>query len=142
MRLHHLSRHWLSVHRTVRYLIVGLFNTGIGYGVFALYWMSLGSYIPYMVVLGVTHFTAVSISFLTHRYWVFNTNTARQNLWSEFIRFQISYLWLVPQSLLLNAFLVYGLHWSPWFAQVISMAMGVVTAFLMHRFLVFRGRMQ
>lgn len=138
MRLHRLSRHWLSVSRTPRYLIVGLFNTGLGYGVFALCWLSLGSHIPYILVLAIAHITAVSVSFLTHRYWVFNAE--RQSFWAEFMRFQVSYIWLVPQSLLLNASLVYWLHCNPWLAQALTMVMGVGAAFLMHRFFVFRGR--
>jgi putative flippase GtrA len=127
---------WHSLPKVLRYLVVGIFNTLVGYAVFAGCFLGLGEVVPYWVVLALSHFTAVSFSFLTQRYLVFGG--AYHRLVTEFLVFQGSYLLLAPQGIAINWGLVHLLNYSPWLAQGIAMLFGIVTAFLLHRFLVFR----
>jgi putative flippase GtrA len=129
---------WHSLPRGLRYILVGALNTGVGYAVFSAFFLGLGERLPYVAVLLLAHFTAVTVSFLSHRYWVFGGHP--DLFWTEYLRFQGSYLWLVPQSLAINLAMVQLLGWSPWLAQAITMAFGVGSAFLLHRFVVFRSK--
>ena len=130
---------WRSLPQTVRYLVVGLFNTAAGYGVFGFFLVTLSDVLPYFGVLVLSHIAAVTVSFLTHRHLVFE-GVAGQ-FWSEYARFQGSYLWLVPQSLLINMGLVVYFAVSPWVAQAITMVVGIGTAYFVHRVIVFKGRL-
>ena len=130
---------WRSLPQTVRYLVVGLFNTAVGYGVFGFFLVTLSDVLPYFGVLVLSHITAVTVSFLTHRRLVFEG--AAGQFWTEYARFQGSYLWLVPQSLLINMGLVFYLAFTPWAAQAITIVVGVGTAYFVHRVIVFKGRL-
>jgi putative flippase GtrA len=54
-----------------RYVIVGLFNTAFGLGVFAALHAALGDAIPYWLLLVPTYAIGIVVSFLTQRYLVF-----------------------------------------------------------------------
>lgn len=116
--------------------MVGALNTAAGYGIFGIFFLTFDKLVPYLVLLLMAHFTAVTFSFLTHRYWVFGGNA--RGAWGEYFRFQGSYLWLMPQSLLMSWAMVQVFGWNPWLAQGITMVFGVATAFVLHRVLVFR----
>lgn len=126
---------WRSFPERLRYLVVGMLNTAVGYGMFGIFFLTFNGLVPYLVLLLMAHFAAVTFSFLTHRHWVFGGKAGEA--WSEYFRFQGSYLWLMPQSLLMNWCMVQVFGWNPWLAQGITMAFGIVTAFALHRILVF-----
>lgn len=138
IRAQTLRFRWAALPTQARYLMIGLFNTVAGYGMFGGFLISLGETMPYFGILILSHIAAVTFSFLTHRHLVFQGVPGP--FWIEYSRFQASYLWLMPQSLLINLGLVNYLGVSPWFAQVITTVLGVGTAYFMHRFFVFKGR--
>lgn len=87
----------------VRYALVGLMNTLFGYSVFALLELTLGSVLPYLVVLLMAHVVAVLEAFALHRLVTFR---AHGHLWLDLARFQSVYLAALGVNLVLLPLLV------------------------------------
>ena len=70
----------------VAFLLVGGFNTLMGYSLFVLFQHLIGRHIPagYMVSLVCSYSVGVMIAFFMHRYLVFKV---RGQFWLDFVRF-------------------------------------------------------
>lgn len=85
--------HRLIKDQRIRFLFVGGYNTAFGYLCFACAYWLFGEFVHYTILVTVTHFLAVTNSFLTQRYFVF----CSRNCWkAEFFRFQLAYLAMLP----------------------------------------------
>lgn len=67
-----------------RFVIVGLFNTAFGLGVFAALHTLFGDEVPYLLVLLPTYAIGIVVSFFTQRRLVFKV---RGQLWTDLGRF-------------------------------------------------------
>lgn len=117
--------------RRIRFLVVGGYNTGFGYLVFALAYWALGDRMHYVFIATIAHFLAVTNSFLTQRHLVFRS----RNPWrSEFFRFQLTYLGMLPVGVALLAFF-YDLLGFP---MLVAQALGMVTVVFVSYFVISR----
>jgi putative flippase GtrA len=139
-----ISPAWNKIPQSLRYLIVGGVNTAIGYGIFAACYLTLQERGPYPLILALAHLLSVTFSFLTHSQWVFNQSTPAP--WTQrlmaWVRFQMAYMGLFAQGLVVNTAMLRWVHPSPWLAQLVAMAAGVVAGYFLHRGYVFRVRAQ
>ena len=70
----------------VRFVIVGGINTVLGYGLFALFWLTLGDRIGYLGSLYASYAVAIVAAFLLHRRFTFRVNGTGSIL-VDFLRF-------------------------------------------------------
>lgn len=87
----------------IRYALIGVVNTLFGYAVFAALEITLGSVLPYLVVLLMAHVVAVLEAFVLHRRVTFR---AQGHLWLDLLRFQSVYLGALALNLVLLPLLV------------------------------------
>lgn len=131
---------WLQLPRQLRYLVVGGLNTGFGYSLFALSYLSLRAWLPHMAILVISHVLAVSFSFFTHSRWVFTDTGAStwRHIGQAWVRFQVSYLGLLGLGLIVNAMLLRYVTPSVWWAQAGATGIGVLAGYWIHRHFVFQ----
>lgn len=123
----------------LRYLAVGIWNTLFGYISFAILYLTLHEQINYMTIATLSHFIAVTQSFVAHKKLVF---FSRGSWVKEYFRFNLTHL----------AFLVYGLFFlrlmvetaevKPLLAQAIVTVSVVVGSYFAHRRFTFRKNNQ
>lgn len=121
--------------RRMRYLLVGGFNTVVGYSVFALLYWALNPWVHYLVLAVMSHFLAVINSFLTQRQWVFRDRGPR---WPAFVRFNLTTLSALAFGLVAMAVLVDLLGVHPLLAQALVILLSSVGLYLLHRRYTFR----
>lgn len=133
---------WFKLPQKLRFLLVGGFNTVFAYGVFfALYWLfsklniwNLSKITVSNIALVVQYCITINVSFITMRYYVFQSHG---NWKAELLK-----AWSVYLSLLLiNApsisFLIWlGIH--PLIAQALYLTFSTITTFLLHKYYSFR----
>ena len=135
--IRHLLRH-APPGQVVRYLVVGVWNTLFGYGLFALLTYLLTPRIPYayMAASVLSHVVAVTVAFVGYKRFVFRT---QGNFLREYFRCYVVYgtTFLVSFSLL--PVLVFLLNlmmdraYSPYVAGAILTAGNVVLSFFGHQ---------
>lgn len=121
-----------------RYLLVGGLNTALGYGLFALCYLTLEGRVPYVLILTLAHLGAVTLSFANYRLWVFG-GPGQPGWWASWARFQWSYLGLLAVGLLVNGVMLKWLTGSVWLAQGAATVAGVGVGWFVHRHYVFRS---
>jgi putative flippase GtrA len=132
---------WLShLPQPVRYVLVGGFNTALGYGLFALCYLALDGRWPYAAILVLAHVLAVSFSFFTHRQWVFGTGNRPgwRPVALAWGRFQMAYVSLLLLGLAVNGVMLRWLTTSAWLAQGVATVVGVAAGYVLHRHFVFK----
>lgn len=122
-----------------RFLVLGAWNTFFGYAAFAVGYLLLNRWLQYIVIAVLAHVVAVTQSFLTHKFLVFQS----ADPWpAEFLRFNLTHAGtfiagLAGLVILVDAF---GLH--PLVAQAIVLAATVVVGYIAHaRFSFNRSRL-
>jgi len=122
-----------------RYLIVGAANTGVGFGLFVLLELLIGSFTSYFVSLYGSFFLGSIVSFASHRALTFRV-VGKRNVVKEFLRFQGVNL----GSLALNSaglpFLVEIAGLTPIVAQGLLVIVTTVVGYLGHKFFSFAVR--
>lgn len=124
---------WLN--DKVRYLLVGGYNTIIGYGAFAALWMLLGESLHYIGVLVLSHAISVTNAFFAYRTLVFRKKGA---IAGDFIRFNTVYLGTFGFNLLALPVLIEGAGFHPLAAQGLLVIVTVMASYLLHRRFSFR----
>jgi len=118
--------------RKLRFLFIGAWNTVFGYLIFLLIFGILENWLHYLCIAAISHFLAVTLSFLSQRRWVFMSSAP----WLvQYWRFNVSNL----ATLSLNLALLWLLVDVGGLAVLISQAMGIVVSvcasyFLHHHF--------
>lgn len=123
----------------VRYLLVGAWNTGFGYGIFCLLTALLMARLPFpynqWAIILLSNLICVSIAYLLHKYLVFQT---RGNILVEYLRFWTVYLPTILANLLALPLITKYLHWNIYLTQGLFMLLVIVASFLGHRYFSFR----
>jgi putative flippase GtrA len=115
--------------RALRYLVVGGFNTMIGYGVGVGSYLFLASHLPILAIGLIGNVIAISISFVTYKIFVFKT----QGQWLiEYAKAFVVYGAMALLGIALLWLLVGQLHLSIWLAQGIIIGTTVVISYLSH----------
>jgi putative flippase GtrA len=115
----------------IRFLLVGVINTVVGYGLFALFLLVFG----YLVSLYLSYAVAVSLAFLLHRRFTFRV---KGNVLVDFVRFVGVYVVsLAVNSVVLPLLVeIAGLH--PLIAQGIALVITTLISYVGHKWFSFR----
>jgi len=114
---------------TIRYLIVGFYNTVVGYLLFGLVNYVLGNFVHYLVILGVSFVLSVTHAYVGQRRVVFRSTGP----WGrEYLRFFVVNLsGMAANALLLIIFMQTGLKLM--IAQAFSVLIVTVLSYFGHR---------
>lgn len=121
----------------LRFLLVGVCNTAIGYALFAVMLLLLGTE-RYSLALVLGWMISVSISYTNFKLFVFKTRGT--NWVAEWLRSYIVYAGgLVVNLLILNAFVKLA-HMHPLVGQAASIFFVTIISYLGHKYFTFGGR--
>ena len=111
----------------LRFVLVGAFNTGFGYLVFALLYYLFSPFLHYLVVLAASAVINITIAYLCYKFVVFRT---RGNYLREYFRFYGVYAVPVGLGVALLTFAIEVLKMNAYLAQaLITLGMAVVSYF-------------
>ncbi len=128
-----LSRIWRD--QKLRYLSVGMWNTGFAYLAFGLVYLALHKRVGYLVISTVAHFFAVANAFICQRWLVFRSRTP---WWPAFLRFNLVQLLALVCVLTALVVLVQLFRWNPLASQLVVMAVAVIVSYVLNRDYSFR----
>ncbi|HMK48182.1 MAG TPA: GtrA family protein [Methanocella sp.] len=118
--------------QVVKFVLVGILNTAIGYGLFFV----LSYFLNYLLAVVISHFIGVTNSYLWNKYWTFRTNQKNQLV--EFVRFNAVYLVLLGTNLVLLWSLVNLLRFDPRIGQMIVLPITTMISFFGHKYWSFK----
>jgi putative flippase GtrA len=101
----------------IRFLMVGATNTVVGYLLYSVLWLTLGSFIGYLGALYGSYVLPI-----------------------DFIRFQGVYIIALAINTVALPFAVEILHWSPLVAQFVIVAITTIVSYMGHKFFSFRRK--
>lgn len=121
----------LLAREEVRFLIVGVINTAVGYALFAVFLLFFG----YLASLYLSYAVAVTVAFVLHRRFTFRV---RGNVAVDFVRFVGVYVVSLAVNTVVLPVLVevVGLH--PLVAQGISLVITTLISYVGHKWFSFR----
>ena len=127
---------WFSLDDKIRYLVVGSFNAGVCYLIYALICLIMGNNI-YQIALALAWFLSSAISFTMQRTFVFES----KGVWyKEYLKCCVTWFF----SYLINAglleFTVKYLHLNVYIAQLISNFTAAVFTYILFKTFAFRKR--
>ena len=133
---------WFKFPQKLRFLLVGGFNTVFAYAVFfALYWLfsnlniwDFDKIVISNVALVVQYFITINLSFVTMRYYVFQSHG---NWKKELLKAWSVYVGLLFINAPVISFLIWlGIH--PLLAQALYLTFSTIITFLLHKYYSFR----
>lgn len=119
----------------VAFLLVGGVNTTVGFGLFALFELTIGQQLGYLASLACAHVTSVLFAFVTYRTFVFRV---RGHVWRDLARFESVYLVSIGFNFIALPLLVEFAHLTPILAQAIILVVTTLISYFGHRFFSFR----
>ncbi len=123
--------------KATRFILFGGYNTLFGYALFALAYLLLKNVLHYAAIATLCHFISVSHAYIIQRKFVFRSTAP----WpSELLRFHMTYLAILPVSLLILWVLHEFLTIPVLVAQGITMAIVVVLSYLGSNHFTFRQK--
>lgn len=114
------------------FLVVGVLNTGIGFGFYTLF---LAAGLPYLAALVVAHVCAVLCAFVLYRNFVF---VVRGHVLRDLARFELVYLASLGTNLVLLPFLVEVVGLGPLLGQAVVTFLTTLISWFGHRHFSFR----
>lgn len=128
-----LERVWFKWPQKVRFLLVGGFNTVVGYGLFvALYFLFAQRYLS---ALFVQYFITISLSFITMRYYVFQSHG---NIKKEYIKTFGVYVWMWALNMAGLFVLVDCFGSNALGAQIVCLIVCTILTYLLHKHFSFK----
>ena len=128
---------WLASNEQVRFVAVGVFNTLIGYGLFATLEIARGEQSHYLISLYISYVLGTSVAFFLHRRITFRLS-GRTSLFGDYVRFCSVYL----VSLAVNTFALPLLielgGLSSLVAQAIIVVVTTAISYFGHKYFSFR----
>jgi putative flippase GtrA len=115
----------------VRFLIVGVINTVVGYGLFAVFLLFFG----YLVSLYLSYAVAVSLAFVLHRRFTFRV---RGNVLIDFVRFVGVYVVSLAVNSVVLPVLVELVGMHPLVAQGVALVITTLISYFGHKWFSFR----
>jgi putative flippase GtrA len=129
-----IQKIWLN--EKFRYLIIGAYNTFVGYGIFVVLWILWGQLLHYIAVLCISHAISVINAFISYRTFVFRKRGAA---WGDFFRFNLVYLGAFTFNVLALPFLIEVLKLYPLVAQALVVVVTIVASYISHKKFSFRA---
>jgi putative flippase GtrA len=130
-----LLKHWQDTEK-LRFLVVGAVNTLVGYVIFAVAYLVVGTWLHYLLVALASHFLAVCIAYYLQRTWVFRSTGP---IWPEFVRYNLSLIAVLSIGMTSLFLLVSGFGLPPLVAQATVTLLTVIGSYLAHRDFSFRS---
>jgi putative flippase GtrA len=121
----------------VRFLLVGGFNTVFGYGLFALFELTIGRYVGYLGCLYIAAAIATVVAFILHRRITYRV-AGTGSVVIDFLRFSIVYVVTLALNSLALPLLVELAHIAPLIAQAAITIIATVLSYFGHKFFSFR----
>lgn len=121
----------------VRFLIVGGFNTFLGYGLFVLLELLTGQYLGYFFSLYGSYLLATVVAFVLHRRFTFQVS-GTGSVFVDFVRFQGVYVVSLAVNTICLPLLVEGLDWYPIVAQLVIVVITTLIGYFGHKLVSFR----
>ena len=121
----------------LRYLIAGGWNTFFGYiiTVGLYYWLT--GYVNTLLILGIAHFLAITMSFWTYKLFVFKS---RGHWWPEYLKSYLVYGNVAVSGIFLTWVLVDYIFIPFWVAQAFVLILSVIVSFVGHRKFTFSNK--
>lgn len=121
--------------RQGRYLMVGGFNTLVGYGLGVGLYLALSDRLHILVIGVIANVLAITVSFTTYKYLVFRS----PGRWlAEYLRSYLVYGGSALIGIMLLWLLVDGLRLPIWLAQGLAIILTVIASYLGHDRFTFR----
>ena len=138
-----LEKIWFRFPQKLRFLLVGGFNTVFAYFVLNLlnilfgfiFQNILSDIVIVNLALVVQYILTINVSFVTMRYYVFQSHGRWVNEWLKAWSVYI-FLYLINAPIL--TFMVAVLGWSAWLAQGVYLIFSTIITFLLHKYYSFR----
>lgn len=136
---------WFRLPQKVRFLLVGGFNTVFAYVVLnglnllfkCLFQDVFSDLVIANIALVVQYILTVNVSFITMRYYVFQSHAYWVHEWVKAWSVYI-FLYLINAPVL--TFMMAILGWSAWFAQAVYLIFSTIITFLLHKYYSFRKK--
>jgi putative flippase GtrA len=132
----------------VRYLLVGIWNTAFGFGLYAGFTALLARYIPnsYLPALLLSNLVSITVSFLGYKWFVFRTQGNYLKEWARCVSVYsgsmlLSFLTLPPLVYFFRSVLGYARQ-APYLAGAVVTGLGVIISFFGHKHISFRKRVE
>lgn len=125
------------MNQKIRYLIVGAFNTGVGYLLGVFFYHILKRYLHIVEIGLLTNFICISISFVAYKLWVFKTVG---NWTVEYFRCFLVYGFSGVISIIFLYLLVDVLAVNIWFAQALAISITIVISYIQHNKYTFKQK--
>ena len=121
----------------VKFIIVGIWNTIFGYGIFCLFdtlfaWLFSTRSAAYMCAIVLSQILAVINAYIWHKYITFKSEAKGRAIIAEFFRFSMTYVVTFCLSLVLLPALVEIGHFHPKIAAAIIIFICTVISYLGH----------
>jgi putative flippase GtrA len=121
----------------VRFLIVGGINTVVGYGLFVLFELTIGTWIGYLGSLYLSYAIAILLAFVLHRHFTFRAS-GTGSVFLDFVRFASVYIVsLIINTAALPALVEWG-HLVPIVAQAFIVVVTTLLSYFGHKVFSFR----
>lgn len=125
-----------TFHQTIRFGIVGVINTVVGYGV---YFLMLRLKVVYVIALLISHIVGVTNSYFWNKYFTFKSH--RKSL-KELVRFLSVYAVTFVVNLGILMVMVEKIKMSKEIAQVVALFIVTAISFFGHKFWSFSKKFQ
>jgi len=125
-----------SASQSLRFLVVGGWNTGSSYLVFAGLYYFFSPLVHYLVILAAATIVNITNAFLCYKFFVFRT---RGNFLWEYLRFYTVYAVPIGVGLVLLTFAIEVLKMNAYLAQGIITVLMAVASYLGHKHFSFRS---
>ena len=136
---------WFRFPQKLRFLLVGGFNTVFAYLILNLLnilfgWLLKDTFSPVVIAniaLIVQYILTINVSFVTMRYYVFQSHGRWMHEWLKAWSVYI-FLYLINAPIL--TFMMAILNWSTWLAQGVYLIFSTIITFLLHKYYSFRKK--
>jgi putative flippase GtrA len=130
-----MIKFFFAISKKIRYLLVGGFNTLFSFALFSTAYYFFEKKIAYQVILVFVNFIGVFVSFVTLKFFVFQTSG---NFWREYFKCNISYLILLTLNLIILSLFVEYLKMNVLLSQLISIIVIAAIGLVIHERFSFR----
>tara|TARA_B100001093_G_scaffold28052_1_gene24508 strand:- start:1010 stop:1417 length:408 start_codon:yes stop_codon:yes gene_type:complete len=114
----------------IKYVLVGSYNTLFGYLTFVLIFYNFSDVASHSLLLGITHFIAVTHNFFTYKRWVFNV---KENLLKNYFKFHQVCLLLYIINLILFLCFTKMMNMNIYFAQGLILVIIIILGYFMNK---------
>jgi putative flippase GtrA len=121
----------------IMYLIVGMWNTAFGYGLFAGLYYLLSKSMHYNVILFICYVVSTINAYLLYKFFVFRT---KGNLVRGYLRFSVVYVYAYLGNMLILFALKRFTSVDLYLGQAISVVVIVLISYMSHKKYTFKDR--